>query len=139
MVRHMNLLRHMRLAKTLTAALLVVSCTAAAARAAADPNGTWKWTFTTQNGQEIAISATLKAEGEKLSGKVARNDQSTDITDGTFKNDEVSFSVERERNGQKFVSKYKGKVEGDSINGKIEIELGGETRSFDWKPTREKK
>lgn len=39
----------------------------------------------------------------------------------------------------KFVSKYKGKVEGDSINGKIEIELGGETRSFDWKPTREKK
>jgi hypothetical protein len=131
--------RHMNLVTTTALTLLIFACSAASARAAADPNGTWKWTFTTQNGQDIQISVTLKAEGEKLTGKVSRNDQSTDITDGTFKNDEVSFNVERERNGQKFVSKYKGKVEGDAINGKIEIELGGDTRSFDWKPTREKK
>ena len=131
--------RPMTVLKTTALALLTLVCVAANARAAADPNGTWKWTFTTQNGQEIQISVTLKADGEKLTGKVSRNDQSTDITDGTFKNDEVAFNVERERNGQKFVSKYKGKVEGDAINGKIEIELGGDTRSFDWKPTREKK
>jgi hypothetical protein len=129
----------MNLVTTTALTLLIFACSGASARAAADPNGTWKWTFTTQNGQDIQISVTLKAEGEKLTGKVSRNDQSTDITDGTFKNDEVSFNVERERNGQKFVSKYKGKVEGDAINGKIEIELGGDTRSFDWKPTREKK
>ena len=133
------MVRNFKLVRTISAALLVLMGTAASARAAGDPNGTWKWTFTTQNGQEIQIAVTLKAEGEKLTGQVTRNDQSTDITDGTFKNDEVAFNVERERNGQKFVSKYKGKVEGDAINGKIEIELGGETRSFDWKPTREKK
>jgi major membrane immunogen (membrane-anchored lipoprotein) len=125
--------------RTAALALLLTVCASSAARAAADPNGTWKWTFTTQNGQEMQFTVTLKAEGDKLTGKVTRNDQSTDITDGTFKNDEVAFNVERERNGQKFVSKYKGKVEGEAINGKIEIELGGETRSFDWKPTREKK
>ncbi len=125
--------------KTAALALLMIGSASSAARAAADPNGTWKWTFTTQNGQEIQSTATLKAEGDKLTGKVSRNDQSTDITDGTFKNDEVAFNVERERNGQKVVFKYKGKVEGDAINGKIEVELGGETRSFDWKPTREKK
>ena len=129
----------MKLMTTTALAVLSLVCLAGTASAAADPNGTWKWTFTTQNGQEIQISVELKADGEKLTGKVSRNDQSTDITDGSFKNDEVAFNVERERNGQKFVSKYKGKVEGDAINGKIEIELGGDTRSFDWKPTREKK
>jgi hypothetical protein len=111
----------------------------ATARAAADPNGTWKWTFTTQNGQELSLSVTLKQEGEKLSGKLTRGDQSTEISDGMFKNDEVAFTVVRERDGQKFTSKYKGKVDADSIKGKIEIELGGEARSFDWNPTREKK
>ena len=91
-----------------------------------------------QDGQSIDITLSLKAEGEKLTGSIGRNGQTTEIMNGMFKADEVSFTVVRERNGQSITSKYKGKVEGDAISGKIEFELNGESRSFDWNAKREK-
>ncbi len=129
------MLRPMHFALAAATAVVVLATTARAA----DPNGTWKWTFTTQNGQEIESSVTLKQEGDKLTGKVTRGEQSTDISDGTFKDGEVSFNVVRERNGQKFTAHYAGKVEGDALKGKIEIKFGDNERSFDWNATREKK
>ncbi len=134
MVRHANILT------LLGAACLVFLLTSATANAAADPNGTWTWTFTTQGGQEIESLLELKQEGENLTGLLRRPGRdSLDIKDGTFKNDEVSFNTVRERNGEKFTVKYKGKVDGDEIKGTVEVEFGGQTRSFDWNPTREKK
>lgn len=130
---------HLRSIKLLLAAGALLVFSAASAQAAADPNGTWKWTFTGQGGQEIQLAVTLKQDGEKLTGNVTRGDQTTEISDGTFKNDEVKFNVERERDGNKFVAKYKGKVEADSLKGTIEFEFGGETRSFEWNATRDKK
>ena len=107
---------------------------------AADPNGTWKWTFTTQGGQEFELTLVLKQEGEKLTGQLTRSGgQTSDISDGTFKGDEVAFNVVRERDGQKVTAHYKGKVEADAIKGTIEFEFGGESRMFDWNATREKK
>jgi hypothetical protein len=130
---------HLRSIKLLLAAGALLVFSAANAQAAADPNGTWKWTFTGQGGQEIQLAVTLKQDGEKLTGNVTRGDQTTEISDGTFKNDEVKFNVVRERDGNKFVAKYQGKVEADSLKGTIEFEFGGETRSFEWNATRDKK
>ncbi len=45
----------------------------------------------------------------------------------------------REREGQKFVIKFKGKVSGDTIKGKMEIDIGGETCDREWEAKREKK
>ncbi len=132
------MIRRTTLLKLSFAAALALVALTSTSSAAADPNGNWKVAFTTPNGQEIELLLTLKADGDKLTGKVTRNDRSTDITDGTFKNDEVSFNVVRERDGQKFTSKYQGKVEADSIKGKIEVEFGGDSLSFDWGATREK-
>ena len=129
------MLRPLCFAFAAATALVVLAGTARAA----DPNGTWKWTLTGPNGQEFQASATLKQEGDKLTGKVTRGEMSTDISDGTFKDDEVAFTVMRERNGQKFTAKYKGKVEGDALKGKIDIKFGDNERSVDWNATREKK
>lgn len=132
--------RSIQLARPLAAALLTVCCLAATAQAAADPNGTWKWKFTTQNGQEFELSLTLKAEGDKLTGAVTLPmGQSFDIKDGAFKNDEVTFQTVVERNGNSFTTKYKGKVEGDTIKGTTERERDGQVNTRDWNATREKK
>ena len=61
------------------------------------------------------------------------------IEDAKFKDGEVAFAVTRERNGQKFTIKYKGKVSGDTIKGKTEFERNGEKQSRDWEAKREKK
>lgn len=104
----------------------------------AGPSGTWKWSVEI-NGQTRETTLKLKAEGEKVTGTISgRNNMETKIEDGTFKGGEVSFTVTRERNGQKFTTKYKGKVDGDTIKGKAESERDGQTQSRDWEAKRAK-
>jgi hypothetical protein len=127
----------------MTAAALAITATflAGLARAdeSADPTGTWKWSVTF-NDQTRELKLKLKLEGDKLTGAmVGRDDQETAIEDAKFKDGEVAFAVTRERNGQKFTIKYKGKVSGDTIKGKSEFERNGEKQSRDWEAKREKK
>lgn len=100
--------------------------------------GTWKWTVTFGNNtREQTLK--LKLEGDKLTGAMlGRNNQETKIEDATFKDGEISFKVTRERNGQKFTTKYSGKVEGDTIKGKFETERDGQTQKMDWEAKRDK-
>ena len=108
----------------------------------ADANGTWTWTVPGRNGgPDRKMTLKLKAEGDKVTGKLtapARGGETrdTDIKEGQIKGDEVSFKVEREVNGNTMVSSYKGKVSGDSIKGKMEFERNGEKQSRDWEAKR---
>lgn len=119
-------------------AALVVLAFAGLARAAEDPNGTWKWNVTF-NDQTREMTLKLKLEGDKLTGAmVGRNNQETPIENATYKDGEISFSSTRERNGQKFTSKYTGKLTGDTIKGKMESTRGDQTRNTDWEAKRAK-
>lgn len=104
-----------------------------------DPTGTWKWSVTFNN-QTFEPTLKLKLDGDKLSGTMSgRNNQETAIDDAKFKDGEVSFSVTRERDGQKRTTKYKGKLDGDTIKGKSERERNGQNMETDWEAKREKK
>lgn len=104
----------------------------------ADPAGTWKWTVT-RNDNKIDITLKLKYADSKLSGTITgRNNQESAIDDATFKDGEIAFSVTREFNGQKFTTKYKGKLDGDTIKGKADTERDGQTNSRDWEAKRDK-
>lgn len=120
--------------KLMTAAFVVFGLATLAQTAnAADPTGTWKWSVTFNN-QTRERSVTLKLEGDKLTGTMpGRNDTTRDIENATFKDGEVYFETSRERNGQKFVLKYKAKIEGDTLKGTIESPgRDGQTRTRDW-------
>jgi hypothetical protein len=106
-------------------------------KSVANPTGTWKWTFETQSGQTIESSLKLKLEGDKLTGTfIGRGGTEVAIQDAALKRDEISFTVVRERAGQKMTSKYSGKLAGDTIKGKIETERDGQTSSRDWEAKR---
>lgn len=130
---------------TAAVALLVWTApqTSRAEDAKASPTGTWTWTTPGRNGgPERKSTLKLKAEGEKLTGKVSspgREGQvmETEISDGKVKGDEIEFKVVREFNGNKFVMGYKGKISGDTIKGKTEFERQGEKQSRDWEAKRE--
>ena len=125
-------------ALALAASAWTFSVRAADGKDTLNPTGTWKWTFETQSGQTIESSIKLKLEGDQLSGSfIGRGGTETAIQDAKFKEGEVSFTVVRERNGQKMTSKYSGKLAGDTIKGKIETERDGQTRSRDWEAKRE--
>ena len=121
---------------------LAVCCFAlsfvAFANAAEDPTGTWTWKME-RGGQTREATLKLKLEGDKLTGSMSgRNNTETPIADGTYKDGDLSFSITREFNGNKFTSKYTGKLSGDTIKGKIETERNGEKMSRDWEAKRSK-
>lgn len=100
--------------------------------------GKWKWS-SDRGGQTVETTLTLKLDGDKLTGSVTgRNNTETAIEEGKIKDDEVSFKVTRERNGQKFTMTCKGKVTDDTIKGTIESERDGQKNSRDWEAKRVK-
>lgn len=119
--------------------LLTLAATANAEDKKAGPTGTWKWSFTGQNGQTRETTLKLKLEGDKLTGTVSGRNGDTAIENTKIKGEEISFSVTREFNGNKMTAKYSGKLSGDSIKGKTETERDGEARSREWEAKREAK
>jgi hypothetical protein len=104
-----------------------------AAAFAADPSGTWKWTQQARGGgggggnaapRETTLVLAMK-DG-KLTGKLTSPGRqggepiTTEVTNAAVKDDVVSFNVEREFNGNKMVTKYTGKLAGDTITGTME-------------------
>ena len=114
-----------------------------AADAKANVAGNWTWTTPGRNGgPDRKSTLTLKVEGDKVSGKIAaagRDGAPVDTAIEAAKLDgaTISFTVTREFNGNKFVQKFNGKVEGDSIKGKIDVDRDGQTTSRDWEAKRE--
>lgn len=129
-------------------AAVIAACVISAAVYAADPSGTWKWTQQGRGGggggtpRETTLTLTVK-DG-KVTGKVSSpgRDGATntaDIKDASVKDDVVSFSVEREFNGNKFVTKYSGKLAGDTITGESEGPgRDGQTSKRPWEAKRAK-
>jgi hypothetical protein len=125
--------------RRVVSALVVVAIVAIAAgvQAAENPTGTWKWEMKFNN-QSHEVTLKLKLDGDKLTGALVGRNGETAIADATFKDDDLSFSVTRERNGNKMTSKYTGKISGDTIKGKISFERNGESQSRDWEAKRAK-
>jgi len=116
----------------------VAACLLAVAAFAGDPSGTWKWTVTTPNGEiETTLKLAVGKDGQ-LTGSYSNSFGETAISAATFKDDAIAFNVEREFDGNKFVLKYAGKLEGDAIKGVIEAPAfgGGEPRKLDWNAKR---
>ena len=123
----------------MTLVMAGVSATAAPDDKKADATGTWKWTMQgRQGGQAREVSLTLKQDGEKLTGKMGAGENAVEIKDGKISKDgELSFAVTRKRQDQEVTQKYTGKLDGDTIKGKIATE-GGQGRERDWEAKRSK-
>jgi hypothetical protein len=93
--------------------------------------GTWKWTIEI-GGETHDRTLVLKSEGGKLTGTLSGDGQDSEIKDAKFEDGTLSFTVEREFNGQKMTLKYTGKPKGDAIEGQSQFDRDGETQSRDW-------
>jgi hypothetical protein len=117
--------------------VLALGFTARAEEKKMDPTGTWKSSYTNQDGQVRESTFKLKVEGDKLTGTVSGRNNDAAIEQGKIKGDEVSFQVTREFGGNKVVIKYSGKVSGDTIKGKSESQRDGQPMSRDWVAKKE--
>jgi hypothetical protein len=99
-------------------------------------DGVWKWTVTVGE-WTIDSRVTLKADGEKLTGKLAGGrGGDLDIHRGKFKENRVYFEVERRnRDGEKSTNVYRGKLDGDKITGTFTSTFR-EYRTNEWDAAR---
>lgn len=108
----------------------------------ADPSGSWTWIIKGRQGApDRKIELKLKRDGDKLTGTIiapGRNGdlRPNDIHDGVIKGDELSFASTRMVNEVSMTTKYSGKLNGNTITGKMEFERNGEPVWRDWQPTR---
>jgi hypothetical protein len=120
------------------AALVLASAGLARAADKPDPTGTWKWSVTF-NDQKRDRALKLELDGDRLTGTfIGQAGREWRIEDGTYKDGEVSFKVMLTLDGDKFVIKYKGRVSGDTIKGKVDVNRNGETQTRDWEAKRDK-
>jgi hypothetical protein len=97
------------------------------------PIGTWKWNSSFGN-SEYVLKA--RVEGRRLIGHVMFRGRDIPITDGRYDDGEVSFTVVRERDGERTVSRYVGKISGNTIRGTVDSDFGGQNRKRDWEASR---
>jgi hypothetical protein len=124
-------------------AALVMTCAglsgAARADGQSDPTGTWKWTVH-HGDSKHEVTVKLQLEGSRLTGlMVGKGGHDTKVEDGTFKNGEVSFNVPgKTADGKDMMHKFSGRLEGDTIKGKVVIERPDGTRTGSWEAKRSK-
>ena len=129
----------MRLPLILLTALSLVALSSLAQDKKNDATGTWTWAFPGRDGNTFNQTAKLKQDGEKLAGSVTgRQGAESPIENGKVVGNELSFTLTRDFGGTKIVSKYSGKLDGDTLKGKIATERDGETNERDWEARREK-
>lgn len=123
--------------KTLRLLCSFLALAAAVSVLAADPTGTWKWTVSGPNGD---METTLKLESKdgKLAGAYSNQFGDAAISNVSFQEDVIAFDVVREFGGGKFVVKYHGRLEGDTIKGTLEAPGpdGGQPMKLDWNAQR---
>jgi hypothetical protein len=105
---------------------------------AAAASGNWNTALILGDGNRIEGTLKLKQDGDKLTGATVRNENETQIQDGKIAGDEITFKVIRERDGRKVTAKYKGKITGDTVKGKVESDWSGDWQTLDWEGTRGK-
>ncbi len=114
---------------------LALSLTTAAR--AADPTGAWQWTTHSSNG-DIETSLKLDWKDGKLTGAYTNQFGATAISNASFQAEVIEFDVVRDFGGKKYVVKYHGKLDGDTIKGTIEApgHDGGEAVKLEWTAKR---
>lgn len=133
-----------------TLLVLVVAAgflTAASHAADALPGGIWKWTVQGRTGGQ-GFEQTLKLDFKdgKLSGTLmgVHSGQfqvpDTPISEASFQNGVIQFAVTRELNGNKFTTRYEGRLEDNRIRGTFERPGigGGEPVKREWLAQRVK-
>jgi hypothetical protein len=107
-------------------------------KAASALEGTWKWNFAMPDGSEAAPRLKFKTtkEGQLTGTSQFRNGTEKSITNLVFKNGQISFDVVRDYLGDKVLTHYSGRVQGDVIKGKITSHANGEEHTYDWEANR---
>jgi hypothetical protein len=98
-------------------AVLVLTATAPAAQV----DGAWQASYVNEEGQTRVSTLKLQTDGEKLTGTISSSRGTAQISAGTVRENEISFTVVRQGNGDEARISFTGTIEGDTIKLAMQI------------------
>ena len=103
-----------------------------------DFSGNWTWKFEAPNGFVYEPTLKIKQKGSKIAGTVyGKRGGSLPVRSvRVTKDSQVAFTLDREFYNYPMEVKFIGKLEGDSITGKMGVFVNGNSRVFDWTARR---
>jgi len=103
-----------------------------------DFSGNWNWSFTAPNGFVHEPTLRIKQSGSKLRGVIyGKRGGSLPVRDVRItKESKVAFTLDREFYGFPMEVKFIGKLEKNTIAGKMGVFVNGNSRVFDWTARR---
>ena len=129
-------------ALAVTACALPLGCGMAAAKPAVNPTGAWALAAGANSQTGFKPTLKIRLEGGKLVGTLSHSTNSRVedrvLQDVKLEGSELSFTltVASSGGGPIMTRKYQGTISGDTIQGKLDIEWGGQTRTRDWEAKR---
>jgi hypothetical protein len=98
--------------------------------------GDWEITITSpERGPRPPQTISLKQEGEKLTVTMTGRQGEEIKAEGTVKGNEIEWSITRTTQRGEIKIAYKGKIEGDTMSGQVQM---GDFGTSDWKATKKK-
>ena len=102
---------------------------------AVDPSGTWRWDFEF-NGDTIKNVLKLNTTPNgKVTGTLSARERSMEVTEGQITDGKLSFLVKAET-PRAFTLAFKGKVDGDKVDGEASAKTDEGSREFPWTAKR---
>jgi hypothetical protein len=98
----------------------------------ADVAGTWKLKVPMKDGPTFEPTVTLKQTGGAVSGSYTGEQGETPVADGLVLGDELTFEVNKQKDGKSYKLRYQGKVNGDMIKGNVDYNFDGITGFMDF-------
>lgn len=95
--------------------------------------GTWKLTVTAPDGRTFDSELSLEQEQDHLKGTITGRRGTSELLD--LESDEdgnLSFAVERERDGETMTANYSATLDDGKLSGSLEVEFGGQAFTLEF-------
>lgn len=102
----------------------------------ADVEGTWKFRIETSNGNVLEPSLKLAKKGKEINGVYTSRRGDIEAKKIEIKDNQLTFEISGENDGNQWKVTYKGKPRGNSIKGTIDFDFGGNTGTVDFEGKR---
>ncbi len=97
--------------------------------------GTWQWSLgEAETGPRNQLR--LDQKYQKIEGYVRFEGKEAKLVEQKLEGDQVSFQVDSESQGQSLSMRFKGRINGDTITGDVDIQRGSTRGTQVWKATR---
>jgi hypothetical protein len=102
-----------------------------------DVAGTWKLKLESSNGNAIEPTLKLAVDKEALKGTYQGRFGEQPARELKLEGNQLSWQVLADRNGRKFKGVYKANIEGSSLKGNLEFDLGGNSGTMEFTGERQ--